>query len=135
MGDGAVNVRAEVHSILASESRETFLLALGHRLGTSTRVVFVEGGEEGSGSLRAARACNEMMIVVWSQLWATRAPETASGYPDAEFLPVLLEKADAGDARPYLRDALESTLLHLRASGVWARPDEEGTAQQPTPEA
>ncbi|MET9647095.1 hypothetical protein [Streptomyces syringium] len=135
MGDGAVNVRAEVHSILASESRETFLLALGHRLGTSTRVVFVEDGEAGSGSLRAARACNEMMIVVWSQLWATRAPETASGYPDAEFLPVLLEKADAGDARPYLRDALESTLLHLRASGVWTRPDEEGTTQRPTPEA
>ncbi|MEU2513942.1 hypothetical protein [Streptomyces syringium] len=132
MGDGAVNVRAEVRSILASESRETFLLALGHRLGTSTRVVFVE---EGPGSLRAARACNEMMIVVWSQLWATRAPQTASGYPDAEFLPVLLEKADAGDARPYLRDALESTLFHLRASGARARADEEGTAERPTPEA
>lgn len=127
-----MNVRAEVRSILASGSRETFLLALGHRLGTSTRVVFTEEGPE---RLRAARACNEMMIVVWSQLWATRAPETASGYPDAEFLPVLLEKADAGDARPYLRDALESTLLHLRASGAPARPDEEGTAERPTPEA
>ncbi|MFV8132331.1 hypothetical protein [Streptomyces syringium] len=120
-----MNVRAEVHSILASGARETFLLALGHRLGTSTRLVFVEDGEEGGDRLRAARACNEMMIVVWSQLWATREPETASGYPDAEFLPVLLEKADAGDARPYLRDALESTLFHLRAPATPARPDEE----------
>ncbi|GGR42312.1 hypothetical protein GCM10010219_54540 [Streptomyces netropsis] len=118
-----MNVRAQVRSILASEARETFLLALGHRLGTSTRLVFVEEGPE---RLRAARACNEMMIVVWSQLWATRAPETASGYPDAEFLPVLLEKADAGDARPYLRDALESTLVHLRGSGAWSEPDGAG---------
>ncbi|MCX4760844.1 hypothetical protein OG562_07660 [Streptomyces sp. NBC_01275] len=95
-------------TVLDSDSRETFLLTLGHRLGVSARGIFVSDAPDG---LRQAQACNEMMIALWAQARAQEGEEGAPGYPDADFLSVLLEKADAGDARPHLRNAIESALL------------------------
>ncbi len=106
-----MSARDRVLAILASESRETFLVAVGHRLGISTRDVFT--GEGGPHQLAQARACNEMMISIWSQLWATR-DSPGSGYADPDFLSALLAKADAGDARTHLRHALESALRAVR---------------------
>ncbi|OLO33465.1 hypothetical protein PZ61_0225210 [Streptomyces sp. MNU77] len=100
-------------AVLKSESKEAFLLALGHRLGLAARFVF---SEEGSDALQQAQACNEMMISIWLQVWAMKDGE-GDGYPDSEFLPVLLEKADAGNARSYLRDALEAALLYIHRDG------------------
>lgn len=108
-----MNARDQVLAMLNSESREVFLVALGHRLGISARDVFTgDGGPE----LRQAQACNEMMISIWSQLWATKEPQ-AGGYPDPDFLSSLLSKADAGDARPHLRNAIESALRAVRDAG------------------
>ncbi|MFH8389225.1 hypothetical protein [Streptomyces sp. NPDC018036] len=104
---------------LKSASRETFLLAMGHRLGVSARDVFAEDGPGGPGgpdALPCARACNEMMIAIWSQLWATKDPGV-QGYPDGEFLSILMGKADMGGARPQLRSAIESSLFLMRESG------------------
>ncbi|MYU52844.1 MULTISPECIES: hypothetical protein [Streptomyces] len=102
-----MNIREQVLAILESESKEAFLLLLGHRLGISARFIF---SEESSDGLRQARACNEMMIAIWSQVRAMK-DEGVNGYPDSEFLSILLGKADAGNARSYLRDAIESALL------------------------
>ncbi|MEU8828050.1 hypothetical protein [Streptomyces sp. NPDC048636] len=101
-------------AILDSASRETFLVAMGHRLGISARDVFTG---EGPQQLAQARACNEMMISIWSQLWATK-DSSGGGYPDPEFLSALLNKADAGDARAHLRHAMESALRAVRAPGA-----------------
>ncbi|MDH6126049.1 hypothetical protein P3T39_003006 [Kitasatospora sp. GP82] len=51
-----------------------------------------------------------MTIVIWSQLWALREP-AADGYPDSELLSVLLAKADAGNARSHLANAIQGALL------------------------
>ncbi|MFI8435284.1 hypothetical protein ACIGJO_16290 [Streptomyces sp. NPDC079020] len=109
-----MNIRDQVLAILNSESKEAFLLAMGHRLGISARDIFTE---DGSHELRQAQACNEMMISIWSQVWAIKEPQ-ANGYPDADFLSVLLGKADSGNARPHLRNAIESALLSMRDAGV-----------------
>ncbi|MEH0582160.1 hypothetical protein QBA54_48810 [Streptomyces sp. B21-108] len=102
-----MTVRERVLEVLNSASKETFLLVMGHRLGISAREAFVGDRPEG---MRQAQACNEMMIALWSQVRAMK-DDGAQGYPDADFLAVLLEKADAGDARPHLRHAIESALL------------------------
>ncbi|MFD9338334.1 hypothetical protein ACFWBF_28635 [Streptomyces sp. NPDC060028] len=112
-------MREDVRAALGSDSRELFLLALGHRLAVAARGAFTEAGAV---VVERARACNEMMICVWSQAWATRTG--AAGYPDADFLSVLLEKADVADARPFLRDALESALLAVRTAEREDRPDD-----------
>lgn len=109
-----MNIRDRVLVILESESKEAFLLALGHRLGISARFIF---SEESSDGLRQARACNEMMIAIWSQVSAMKGVE-GNGYPDSEFLSILLGKADVGNARPHLRNALESALLSIGDDGV-----------------
>ncbi|MEU5641755.1 hypothetical protein [Streptomyces milbemycinicus] len=111
-----MNVRDQVLAVLNSESRETFLVAMGHRLGISARDIFTE---DRPGALSQAQACNEMMICIWSQVWATKGSGVTGhpGYPDADFLPVLLGKADAGDARSHLRNAIESALLAVREAG------------------
>lgn len=98
---------------MQSDSRETFLLAMGHRLGVAAREIFTG---DGSADLQRARACNEMMIAIWSQLWATKDP-VGGGYPDTEFLRVLIGKADEGDARSYLRSAIESSLFSIHCRG------------------
>ncbi|GAB2793565.1 hypothetical protein [Streptomyces daliensis] len=103
-----MNIRQQVEAVLTSEKREVFLRTLGHRLGISAREIFARDEDERGGLLQA-RACNEMMIAIWSQLAVAREVG-AEGYPDAEFLPVLLSKADMGEARGYLRSALESAL-------------------------
>lgn len=108
-----MNIRDRVLAVLESESKEVFLLALGHRLGTSARFIFSEGSPV---ALQQARACNEMMIAIWLQVWATKDAE-GDGYPDSEFLSVLLGKADAGNARPHLRNAIESALLSVGGYG------------------
>ncbi|GCD47306.1 hypothetical protein [Streptomyces paromomycinus] len=100
--------------VLTSDARETFLLALGHRMAIFTRDALAQDAAHGT---QHARACNEMSIAVWSQVWATRDAEVA-GYPDSDFLPVLLEKADRGDARAFLRHAVESSLLVLESDGA-----------------
>ena len=102
-----MNMRERFLAVLNSASKETFLLVMGHRLGISARDAFVGDGPEG---LRQAQACNEMMIAIWSQVRAMK-DEGVRGYPDSDFLTVLLEKADAGDARGHLRNAIESALL------------------------
>ncbi|MFD3538994.1 hypothetical protein ACFWUQ_05780 [Streptomyces sp. NPDC058662] len=112
-----MNIRDRVLAVLESESKEAFLLALGHRLGTSARFIF---SEESSDALQRARACNEMMIAIWLQVWAMKDAE-GDGYPDAEFLPILLGKADAGNARSHLRDAIESALLSVNENGTSGR--------------
>lgn len=109
-----MNIREQVLAILESESKEAFLLLLGHRLGISARFTF---SEECSDGLRQARACNEMMIAIWSQVGAMK-DEGVNGYPDSEFLSILLGKADAGNARSYLRDAIESALLSVGGDEV-----------------
>ncbi|WP_030017760.1 hypothetical protein [Streptomyces monomycini] len=109
-----MNIYDRVLEVLASDSRETFLLALGHRMGIFTREALDEDAAHGT---HQARACNEMTIAIWSQVWATRDAEV-KGYPDSEFLPILLEKADRGDARRYLRYSLESSMLMLEADGA-----------------
>ncbi|MBL1097887.1 hypothetical protein [Streptomyces coffeae] len=108
-----MSARDRVLAILDSHSRETFLIAMGHRLGVSAREVFTG---EGPHRLAQAQACNEMMISIWSQLWATKESQD-SGYPDPEFLSALLSKADAGDARAHLRHALESALRTVDDAG------------------
>ncbi|MER0243697.1 hypothetical protein AAHZ94_17115 [Streptomyces sp. HSW2009] len=112
-----MNLRDRVVAVLESESKEVFLLALGHRLGTSARFVFSEGSSD---ALQQARACNEMMIAIWLQVWAMKDAE-GGGYPDSEFISILLEKADAGNARPHLRDAIESALLSVSGNGASGR--------------
>ncbi|WP_179892201.1 hypothetical protein [Streptomyces sp. rh34] len=57
-----------------------------------------------------------MMIAIWSQLDAAKSAG-AAGYPDAEFLSILLSKADTADARPYLRSALENALTFVDGTG------------------
>lgn len=109
-----MNIRDRVLAILKSESKEVFLLALGHRLGISARFIF---SEESSDGLRQAQACNEMMIAIWSQVSAMKDAEE-NGYPDSEFLSILLGKADAGNARPHLRNALESVFLSIGDDGI-----------------
>ncbi|MBA2806745.1 hypothetical protein E0500_004570 [Streptomyces sp. KM273126] len=104
-----MNIRDRVLAVLESESKEVFLLALGHRLGISARFIF---SERSSDALQQARACNEMMIAIWLQVWAMKDDE-GDGYPDSEFLPILLGKADAGNARSHLRNAIESALLSV----------------------
>ncbi|TDC74280.1 hypothetical protein [Streptomyces hainanensis] len=101
-----------VLGVLASEARETFLLALGHRLGIEARQNFL--GEDASDALPRARACNEMMIVIWSQLWAGRGAGD-EGYPDRDFLTALSHRAQAGDAREQLAQAVRSALLAVTA--------------------
>lgn len=101
-------------AVLESESKEVFLLALGHRLVISARFIFSEGSSD---ALQQARASNEMMIAIWLQLWAMKDAE-ADGYPDSEFLPILLGKAHAGNALPHLRDAIESALLSVHGNSV-----------------
>lgn len=103
-----------VLAVLESDSKEAFLLALGHRLGISARFIF---SERSSDALQQAQACNEMMIAIWLQVWAMKDAE-GDGYPDSEFLPILLEKADAGNARSHLRNAIESALLSVRGNGT-----------------
>lgn len=92
----------KVLALLGSDLRTMFLKSLGKNLGISARLVFADPGDDG---LRRARACNEMMIAIWSQVGATG--KLADGYPDNVFLSVLIEKADAGNARSNLRNALE----------------------------
>lgn len=116
-----MNIRDQVLAILNSESKEAFLLAIGHRLGISARDIFAEDGLDG---LRRAQACNEMMISIWSQAWAMKEARV-NGYPDSDFLSVLLGKADAGDARPHLRNAIESALLVIRDAGATDQPSVE----------
>ncbi|OLT38280.1 hypothetical protein BJF79_27475 [Actinomadura sp. CNU-125] len=101
-----MNVFGRFQAILESDLREEFLKILGHRLGVSAREIFADSSADG---LRRAGACNEMMIALWTQLYST--DEAGAGYPDGEFLSVLLGKADAGDVRGHLRNALESALL------------------------
>ncbi|MFK8845401.1 hypothetical protein [Streptomyces sp. Ac-502] len=109
-----MNIRRRILEILNSDSREIFLLALGHRMGIFTRDALLQDAAQGT---QYAKACNEMNIAIWSQVWATR-DEKVAGYPDAEFLPILLEKADRGDARSFLRYAIDSSLLMLEADGA-----------------
>ncbi|GCD39206.1 hypothetical protein OEIGOIKO_07035 [Streptomyces chrestomyceticus JCM 4735] len=109
-----MNIQDRVLGILNSDARETFLLALGHRMGIFTREALDEDAAHGT---QQARACNEMTIAIWSQVWATRDAKV-EGYPDSEFLPVLLEKADRGNARRYLRHSLESSMLMLETDGA-----------------
>jgi hypothetical protein len=104
-----MSTETAVLEALRSERRQTFLLALAHRLGIAARGLY---NEPTSADVARARACNEMMIAILSQAWATEDP-TNSAYPDAEFLSVLLGKADAGDARLQLRDAVQSALRYL----------------------
>ncbi|MCA6096144.1 hypothetical protein LE181_28775 [Streptomyces sp. SCA3-4] len=104
-----MSVQDEVRSALESPLRETFLQALGSRLGFSARLIFTEGSPEG---LEQARACNEMMIVIWAQ-FSGSGEVPGEGYPNDVFLPVLREKADAGGARHHLRDAVEGALHFL----------------------
>ena len=101
-----MRIREQVETTLKSGARELFLRTLGHRLGISAREVFVS---DNPNSLSQARACNEMMIAIWSQL-AVAKTAGAAGYPDSEFLSILATKADMGDARAYLRSAVESSL-------------------------
>ncbi|MFD8997119.1 hypothetical protein [Streptomyces abikoensis] len=104
-----MSVQDEVRSVLGSPLRETFLQALGRELGFSARLIFTEGSPEG---LEQARACNEMMIVIWAQ-FSGSGQVAGEGYPDEVFLPVLREKADAGGARHHLREAVEGALRFL----------------------
>ncbi|MGP3964951.1 hypothetical protein ACTWPT_54265 [Nonomuraea sp. 3N208] len=104
-----MKIRDRVRSALESEARELFLRTLGHRLGISAREIFASDTPD---SLSQARACNEMMIAIWSQLDVAKSTGVA-GYPDSEFLTVLLSKADGGSARPYLRSAIESALTFV----------------------
>ncbi|WP_052851296.1 hypothetical protein [Streptomyces avicenniae] len=91
---------------LASDSaRGPFLLALGHRLGIAAREIFADGSP---GRLRRAQACNEMMIIIWTQARAPRG--SGDGYPDRAFLTALLSKADGGEARPQLDHAVRAAL-------------------------
>ena len=99
-----MSMQVRVLEALRSDARESFLVALGHGLGISARSIFAEPESSKSG-----RACNEMMIAIWSQLWAGKSREV-DGYPDEEFLHILLAKADLGDARRHLRNALEESL-------------------------
>jgi len=108
-----MNARDQVLAILNSESRERFLVALGHRLGISARDVFTRDDQYG---VQQAQACNEMMISIWSQLWATKKPHVG-GYSDPDFLSALLRKADAGDARSHLRNAIGSALRAVHDNG------------------
>lgn len=101
-------------AVLESDSKGVFLLALGHRLGISARIIFSEGSPD---ALQQARACNEMMIAIWLQAWAMTDAE-GDGYPDSEFPSILLGKADAGNARPHLRNAIESALLSIKGDGA-----------------
>jgi hypothetical protein len=109
-----MNIRDRFQSALDSERREFFLRTLGHRIGISAREIFAGDTPD---SLAKARACNEMMIAIWSQLDAARSAGVA-GYPDTEFLTILLSKADTGNARPYLRSALESSLNFVDGNGA-----------------
>ncbi|MEV5571282.1 hypothetical protein AB0L06_14625 [Spirillospora sp. NPDC052269] len=104
-----MNIRERFLAVLESDSKETFLLALGHRLGISAREIFAE---KSPGGLQQAQACNEMTIAIWSQVRAMK-DELGDGYPDSEFLVILLGKADMGDARTHLRNAVESALLSI----------------------
>ncbi|WP_405960970.1 hypothetical protein OG235_31115 [Streptomyces sp. NBC_00024] len=109
-----MSIRDQVLAILNSPSKEAFLLAMGHRLGISARDVFAGDMQRG---MRQAQACNEMMIALWSQVRAMK-DEGTHGYPDSDFLSVLLGKADAGDARPHLRHAIESALFSVGEKGT-----------------
>ncbi|SDM58812.1 hypothetical protein [Nonomuraea jiangxiensis] len=104
-----MNIGDRVRTVLGSPRKEKFLLALGHRLGIAARGVFTG---DASQAARQAQACNEMMIAIWSQMWAMKTAGP-TGHPDREFLAILLEKADAGDARLNLLDALNSALLSM----------------------
>lgn len=112
LGHVAMNVREKFLEILGSESRGTFLVSLGNHLGISMRDILREGG---SGDLRQARACNEIMIAIWSQVGATIGG-SAAGYPDSEFISILMEKADMGNARHHLRNAIEGALLVVESA-------------------
>lgn len=107
-----MNIQDRFLEILSSDSREVFLVALGHRLGISMRDAL--GGEAAHG-WRQAWACNEMMIAVWPQVWSAKEGGV-TGYPDSEFLSILLEKADAGNVRIHLRSAIESALFWVDCS-------------------
>ncbi|MFJ9079449.1 hypothetical protein ACIRO3_30050 [Streptomyces sp. NPDC102278] len=117
-----MNIRDQVLAILSSESKEAFLLAMGHRLGISAREIFTEDGLDG---LQRAQACNEMMISIWAQVWAMKEGQV-NGYPDSDFLSVLLDKADVGGARPHLRNAIESALLAIHDAGAADQRSVEG---------
>jgi hypothetical protein len=108
-----MNIRDRIVAIMNSDAKEAFLLSMGHRLGISARGAFSADAPRG---ISQASACNEMMITIWSQIWAMK-DEAVHGYPDAEFLSVLIGKADAGDARPHLRNAIESALISVGESG------------------
>ncbi|MDT0346325.1 hypothetical protein [Streptomyces litchfieldiae] len=108
-----MSIRGQVLAIMNSEAKETFLLAMGHRLGISARDVFAGDAQHGS---RQAQACNEMMIAIWSQVWAMK-DGAVKGYPDSDFIAILLEKADLGGARLHLRNAIESALVSVGKTG------------------
>lgn len=109
-----MNISDQVLAILNSNGKEMFLVTVGQRLGISTRDAF---SKDASQAVLQARACNEMMIAIWSQIWSTKE-EAVSGYPDTEFLSILLEKADMGDARSHLKFAIESALSLVDDSGI-----------------
>lgn len=109
-----MSIRQRVLSALASDSKETFLLSLGHRLAISARECFTLEAREGA---RQAEACNEMMIVIWVQVLAMK-DEGVNGYPDPELLSVLVGKADAGEARPHLHNAIAGALRSIAGDGA-----------------
>ncbi|MEZ0107653.1 hypothetical protein ABH920_001645 [Catenulispora sp. EB89] len=89
-----------------------FLLALGHRLGIAARELYADPATVDAAQ---ASACNEMMISVFSQAWATD-DRAVAGYPDADFLSILVGKADAGNARGLLQNAVVSAQRYRDAS-------------------
>ncbi|WP_327131507.1 hypothetical protein OG311_09820 [Streptomyces sp. NBC_01343] len=117
-----MNIRDKVLAILNSDSKEAFLLAMGHRLGISARDIFAEDSLDG---LRRAQACNEIMISIWSQVWAMKEAQV-NGYLDSDFLSILVGKADVGDARPHLRNAIEGALHAIRDAGAADQPSTGG---------
>lgn len=100
-----MNVEHKFNELLDSKCREAFLQKIGYELGISARQIFAA---QGSRDIKEARACNEMVIALWAQVRAAGDEERA--YPDSELLRVLLSKADLGNARSHLRNAVENAM-------------------------
>jgi hypothetical protein len=106
-----MTVEDRVTALLGSDLRTKFLKSLGWNLGLSARFIFAHPGVDGMGR---ARACNEIMMAIWSQVESGGGP--ADGFPDESFISVLLSKADAGGVRINLREALERSFREFSDS-------------------
>lgn len=101
-----MSVWDDVRAVLESDRRTKFLAAVGWRMAIAGRELYISQSPD---DIAQARACNEVVIAIFEQMGADVNP-AVTGYPDEDFFPVLSGKADAGNARGHLQQAILTAL-------------------------